>query len=117
MEPQAALIGADGGVEFHPIAPVDLHLSAVVHPGYPELNGTFRLYQPLDDPAPLQLGTARYYRLQRLQYLQNGLEKLRLMGALFFQRLIDAFQVRAVQCHMDQTPLLGTGPVFRPAKF
>ena len=33
VEPQAALVGADGGVELHPVAPVDLDLTGIVHPG------------------------------------------------------------------------------------
>jgi len=32
VETQAPLIGADGAVELHAIAPVHLHFSAVIHP-------------------------------------------------------------------------------------
>ena len=36
MEPQAALVGADGAVELHAVAAVHLHLALIVHPGHAE---------------------------------------------------------------------------------
>ena len=104
MEPQTALVGADGRVELHPVAPVHLDLATVVHPRHPEHHDALRLHQPLDDTVLLQLRAALHHRLQRLQHLLYSLEKLRLMGALLGQIVVDLLQISVFQCHIDQTP-------------
>ena len=64
MEPKAPFIRPDGGVVLHPVAPVDLHLAAVIHPGYPESDDPFRLYQTLYNPGFFQGGAGGNHRLQ-----------------------------------------------------
>ena len=42
VEAQPALVRADGAVHLNPVAPVDLHLAGVVHPGDPEHDDPLR---------------------------------------------------------------------------
>ena len=85
MEPQAALIGPDGRIELHPVAPVHLHLAGVVHPGHPEHDHALRLHDAADDILLLVAGVGLHHRLQGLQHLLHSLEELRLVGALGLQ--------------------------------
>ena len=85
MEAQAALVGADGGVKLHPVAPVHLDLAAVVHPGHPEHHNALRLHHAADDILLLIAGVGLHNGLQGLQHLLHSLEKLGLVGAFGFQ--------------------------------
>ena len=51
VEPQAALVGPERGVELDPEAAVDLHLAPVVDPRHPEDDLPLRLADPLDHPG------------------------------------------------------------------
>ena len=85
VEAQPALIGADGGVKLHPVAPVDLHLAGVIHPGDAEHDHPLRLHHTADDVEPLVAGIGLHHRLQGLQHLLYSLEELGLMGVFGFQ--------------------------------
>mgnify|MGYP007133691688 CR=1 FL=1 len=99
MESQAALGGADGSGELHPVAPVDLNLALVVHPGYPEEKAALRLHQALDDAHVGQLGLAVKDGLQRGEDLLHGLEKFFLLTVTVGHVLIDIVQIRVLDCH------------------
>ena len=47
VEPQAALVGADGGVELHAEAAVNLHLARIINPRNTENDLSFRLNDSL----------------------------------------------------------------------
>ena len=49
MEPQPTLVGAEGGVELHPEATVDLDLAVVVDPGHAEDDLALGLADAPDD--------------------------------------------------------------------
>jgi len=49
MEAQPALVGTDGGIHLHPVTPVDMDFSLVIHPGNPEDYRSFRFGKPLQD--------------------------------------------------------------------
>ena len=99
VEPQAALVGADGGVELHTVAAVDLHLAGVVHPGHTEHHNALRLHQTLDEPGLLILGMGGHDRLQAFQNLLHRLQKFLLLGVAGFQALVHALQIRIVDRH------------------
>ena len=80
MEAKAALIGADGAVELHPVAPVHLDMTGVVHPGHPELDAALRLHQAVHDALPDELRPGVHHGLQGLQHLVHRLKELRLGG-------------------------------------
>ena len=80
VEAQAALVGADGGVVLHAVAPVDPGLAAVVHPGDAELNHTFRLHKALQQADGFPFGVLVHNQLQRFKNLLHCLQKLRLVG-------------------------------------
>ena len=102
VEPQAALGGADGGGELHPVAPVDLHLALVVHPGDAEQQAALRLHNPVNDAGTDDVGPLLGHRLEGLQHLAHGLEELRLVGVLPADLLIHALEVRIGKrkCHV-----------------
>ena len=80
MEAETALVGADGGVELHPVSPVHMHLAVVVHPGHPEADHALRLHEHLDDAVPLVLRMLLDDQIQALQNLQDRLVELLLIG-------------------------------------
>ena len=95
MEPQTALVGADGGVELHPVTGVDLHLSLVVHPGHPEHNG------PLGGRQPLQQGVPA---VGFLIFLDNGAQGFQhLVDSLIELRLVRVLLPDPSQCFVDIT--------------
>ena len=102
VEAQAALGGADGGGELHPVAPVHLNLAVVVHPGDTEQQAALGLHHTLDDAGPGQLGLLVKDGLEGLQHLAHSLKELGLMGILGADALIDALQVRIgkSKCHI-----------------
>ena len=104
VEAQAALIGADGGVELHPVAPVHLHLALVVHPGHPEHDHPLRLHHAADDVLLLVPGIGVHHRLQGLQHLLHGLEELGLMGVAGFQAVQHGQQVLVLNRHRCRLP-------------
>ena len=94
METKAALIGADGGIELHPVSPVDLYLSPVIHPGHPEGNDPLRLGQPFQKSCfPVGLLVLGDDRPEGLQDFLYRLQELRFMGVLFFNCCIDLINV------------------------
>ena len=97
VEPQAALVGADGGVELHPEAPVHLYLAGIVRPGHAEHNGTLRLYKALQNAVGLQLGMTLHHGLKPLQHLVDRLMKLLLIGVTGQNLVIDPLAIRIVQ--------------------
>jgi len=102
VEPQAALIGADGGVELHPEAAVDLHVAGVVHPGHPELNDALGLHDALKDARLLEVGAFLHHGLEGLQHLAHRLEELRLIGVLLHRCIVYALQVLILEFHFPK---------------
>ena len=92
MEAQAAFVGADGRVELHTVAAVDLIVALVIQPGDAELDGPLGLDHPLQKGCLLILGVGVDHGLQRRQNLLHGLQELRLAGILLtalFQNSVD----------------------------
>ena len=97
MEPQAALIGADGGVELDTVAAVDLHLALVIYPGHPEAHHALGLHEGLDDAVGLVLGVFIHNEIQALQDFQDGLVELFLIGVPGDDLGVYPLQILAVQ--------------------
>ena len=72
VQPQPALVGADGGVKLHAPAAVDMGFALVILPGDAELHGALRLHQALQQSGGLILGVAADDRLQGAQHLVDG---------------------------------------------
>ena len=49
MEAQTALVRTDGAVKLHAVTEVHLHLALVIHPGHPERDNTFGLYDTFNN--------------------------------------------------------------------
>ena len=79
MEPEAPLVGADGGVELDPVAPVHLDLPLVVHPGHPEGDDPLGLHKGLHDALFLIFGMLVNDLVQALQEFQHRLVELPLV--------------------------------------
>jgi hypothetical protein len=73
MEAQAAFVGAEGAVEFHPETAVDVHPVLVILPGHPEDDLPLRFADPLDDFVVAELRVLAQHRSQGLQHFANGL--------------------------------------------
>ena len=99
MQPDAALIRADGGVELEAVAAVDLHLAAVVHPRDAEHDHPLGLDDPFYDAGVHQVGTALQHKLQRFQHFLYSLLKLRLVRVAPANVLIYLCEVCAFKCH------------------
>ena len=91
VEPEPALVGADGGVELDPVAPVHVDLTPVVHPGHPEGDDPLGLHKGLHDPLLLILGMPVDDLVQALQKLQH--------------RLVELLLVRVPGDHLGVNPL------------
>ena len=82
VEAQAALVGADGAVQLHAEALVDLDLTLVVDPGDPEHDGALGLDDALEDLG-LSVGRRRLdNRHDGLDDLPDGLVELGLRRVL-----------------------------------
>ena len=80
MEAQTTLVGADGGVEFHTVAPVDPDVALVVRPRYAEGDDALRLDHALEQGVTLILGIGFNEGNDGLCDLFNGLQEFRLVG-------------------------------------
>ena len=88
MQPQAALVGADGGVELDTVAVVHLNLALVVHPGHPEQDGPLGGGDPLEQCVAAEAVLVLLnHGAQRLQNLVYCLVKFRLIRVLLFDPL------------------------------
>ena len=112
VEPQAALVGADGGVELHPVAAVHMDLTGIVSPRYPEGDDALRLHEPFQNAVLLQLGTAFHHGLQALQNFIDRLMKLLLVRVTGQNLLIDALAVFIVQHRIGSFQILCAGENF-----
>ena len=94
MKTQAALVGSDGAVHLNPETPVDMDLSLVVHPRYPEHYDAFRLDNSFQHRCPAVFRIAVQDRFYRLKHLFNRLVEFLLSGILFldlFYKIIHGF--------------------------
>ena len=88
METQAALVGADGAVELHAVAAVDLNFTVVVHPRYAEHNLALRLGNALQNTAPSEYcGFCSITGSKDCQNLGDSLDEFRLAGIFSAERL------------------------------
>ena len=101
MEAQAALGGADGGAELHPVAAVDLYSALIIHPGDAEEEAPLRLHHTVNDAGFYDVRPLLYHRLEGLQHFTHGLKKLGLMGVFFADIFIDALEIGILnlKCH------------------
>ena len=93
MEAQTALVGADGAVELHTVAAIDLDLAFVIDPGHTEADDAFRLDQTLDQTGLLIFGVLLHDGLDALQYLADSLQKFGLIGIALSQTIVNTLQV------------------------
>ena len=109
METQAALVGADGAVELHTPAPVDMGLPLVVAPGHAEFHHPVRRGHPLQDGILFIFGVLGDDRFQRGQDFLHGLDELGHRAVVFLDGLQDTFHISV----HDITPFHKTEAGFR----
>ena len=80
VETQATLVGSDGGVELHPVAPVDLDVPVVIGPRHAELDDALRLNHSLEQRMALISGIGFNKGNDGLGDLFNRLDELGLVG-------------------------------------
>ena len=85
MEANAALVWADGIVELHAVAQIDVDLTVVVDPRHAEGDDTVGLDQPFNQLGPLKLGVLVIHVLNRKKHLTHGLQILVFAGVTGFK--------------------------------
>ena len=98
VEPQAPLIGPNGGAELDPVAPVDPGAALVVDPGHPEADHPLRLHEGFDDAVCLVLRVVTHNQIQALQHLQHRLLELPLVRVPGKHLVIYILQICASHC-------------------
>ena len=86
MEADTALVGADGVVELHAVADVDMHLTSIVYPGHAEGDDTVWLHEALHDGGLLELRVLVVHLLYREEHFFHGLEEFLLSRVLRLKR-------------------------------
>ncbi len=104
VEPQAALVGADGAVELHPEAPVDVDLALIILPGHPELDDPLRLHQAVHHALRDVLRAGLHHGDQRSEDLVDRLVKLRLRRVPANDTLHQAVQIFVLNVHALYLP-------------
>ena len=94
VEAQAALVGANSGVELDAVAAVHLDLALVVNPGHAEHDDALGLDKTLEKRGALILGVSIERRLQRGEDLLGGLDELGLVGVALLQLCNDPLGIR-----------------------
>ncbi len=84
MEPQPALVRADGAVHFYAVAPVDVHVALVVHPRHAEEDDPFRLHNALKDAGAAVFRIAVQNGFDGFRNLAHGLMEFPLVGVAAF---------------------------------
>ena len=83
MQSQAALVGADGAVELHAVAGVDVSLTVVVYPGHSEFDLSFGVDKPLEQGvASVFLLVSVHHDSQRIEHFSDSLMEFRLRRIL-----------------------------------
>ena len=93
MEAQAALVGADGGVELAAVAAVHLDLALVVHPGHAEADHPVRLHQTLQNAVFLQLRVLLHIGLQGVEHFINSLQEFLIGGISGRSLVVNGFHI------------------------
>ena len=78
VEPQSALVGANGVVELYAVARIDLYAPAVIDPGHLERKDAVGFDQPLGNRERLELGMAVVNSLDGVQHFADSLQILSL---------------------------------------
>ena len=99
MQTQTALVRADGGIELHPVAAVDLDVPVVIRPCDPEDHHPLRLNDAVDDLAADDVGTALHHRFQRGEHLLHRLKILLLLRVALNQPGVDSLEIFVFDCH------------------
>ena len=105
VEPQPALVGAEGGVELDPEATVELHVAVVVDPRHPEDDLAFRLAEAADHGAVGVLRVLAHHRREAVEHLVHGLVELRLAGVALEHFVVDVTQLLVELRHRSRHPL------------
>ena len=103
METAAALVGADGGVELHTVAAVDLHLAGIIHPGNAEHDGALGLHNTVHNTLFDQLGALLNHGFQRLQHFPHRLQIFLLMTVANNQIRVNRNQLFILQRHIQNS--------------
>jgi hypothetical protein len=99
MEAQAAFVGADGRVELHTVAAVDLHLASVIHPRHTEHDDALRLNQALDQACLFIFRMGLNNRLQAFENFLNSLQIFLLFSIALNKALVHFVQISIFDRH------------------
>ena len=104
MEAQAAFVGADGRVELHTVAAVDLHLAGVIHPRHTEHDDALRLNQALDQACLFIFRMGLNNGLQAFENFLNSLQEFLLLSIALCKALVHFVQISIFNRHGIHSP-------------
>ena len=110
VEAEAALVGAEGGVELDAVAAVHLHAALVVRPCHAEHDLAFGFDDAFENAVLLVLGVLQKKRFQRVEDFFQRLNELRLVGVALLHTADNFLHV--ARSH-DVSSLAGTPPFLR----
>jgi hypothetical protein len=97
MEPQAALVGTDCGVELNTETTVNLNLTLIVNPGNTEGDHTLGLNHALDNACFFESGVLLNNRLERGENLHNSLKEFGLACVTLLAVGVNLFEIFVFQ--------------------
>ena len=100
MQPDAAFIRPDRGIELHAESPVDLHFAVIVHPGHPEHDLPFGFDQSFQYARIHEILSFFHYGFEGHENFGYCLNKLGLALISLFHSCQKLFKVSVFDCHM-----------------
>ena len=104
MEAQAAFVGADGRVELHTVAAVDLDLAIVIHPGHAEHHNTLGFHHAFDQTGLLIFRMGLNNGLQAFENFLNSLQEFLLLSIALCKALVHFVQISIFDRHGIHSP-------------
>ena len=112
MEPQTALVRADGAVELDAEAAVDVDVALIILPGHTELDDALRLHQAVHDALFDILGAGFHHGDQGGQDLPDCLVELRLGRIPLNDPIHQVVQIRVLNTHASSLQTILPGGKF-----
>jgi hypothetical protein len=104
VEAEPTLVGAEGRVELHPEAAVELDLAGIVDPRDPEDDLALRLAEPADHGTVGVLRVLGDHRPEAVEHLVHRLVELRLTRVAPQHFVVDVVQLLVEDGHWSRHP-------------
>jgi hypothetical protein len=86
-------VRADGGVELHAVAAIDLYLAGIIGPCHAEFHEPLRFHKAFEDAVGLVFGMIGEDRFDAFQHLVHRLQEFRLIAVAPRDLIVDALGI------------------------